>query len=90
MFRIYVIRKQFFINYEKVKNDTLLTFDYIGFSKESEHISFNSSEEYIPEKLEHVSEMVNKGEPFSIIANEFEISKGTISKWKIKYPNYFQ
>lgn len=75
---------------EIVKKNTLLTFDFLEFGNESDHLRESSYDEYLPNKLEAVAEYVKQGKSFREIAKEMDISIGTISKWKTKYPGYFE
>ncbi len=75
---------------EIVKKDTFLTFDFLEFGKESDHLRESYSDEYYPDKLEAVADLVKKGKTFSEIAKELAVSKGTISKWKNKYAEFFE
>jgi hypothetical protein len=74
---------------EIVKNGPRLTYDFIEFGLEKDHLKDSSNSDYVPDKLNEASNMLKEGKSYSQIANYLGISKGTLSKWKNKYPAYF-
>jgi hypothetical protein len=69
--------------------DAMLTMKFVGFSNEWEHLKEVKEEETIPDNVFKVFELTNKGLSYSEIANQLSISKGSITKWKNKYPQIF-
>ncbi len=69
--------------------NSMLTTKFVGFSNEWDHLQDAKQEEIIPALVHKVFELENKGLSYSEIANELSISKGTITKWKNKYPQIF-
>ena len=72
------------------KNGTFLGFNFLEFGKEKDHLMENTNNPKIPEKMYSVAKLLSKGMAYSEIAKELNVSKGTISKWKNKYPDVFE
>lgn len=73
---------------ELKKDDTFLSFHFIEYANEYDHLkqeAFNST----PDKLDDVVELINQGLTYDQIAKQLDISKGTITKWRKKYPERF-
>ena len=70
------------------KENSFLGLEFVEFSQENHHLG-NYEDRKTPDLLPEVAERVNSKEPYSIIAENLNISKGTISKWKKEYPEHF-
>jgi uncharacterized protein YerC len=69
---------------ERCRSDGLLTFRAIGTAHEKQHLATR-----IPEKVKESAEMLQSGETYDEICNKLGCSKGSISKWRKKYPELF-
>ena len=74
-----------------VKDDCLLSFEFIGLENEYEHLKLETGNEKTPPPLKayEVAELLKQGYTYDEIAEKLKISKGTITKWKKKYPDLF-
>lgn len=71
------------------KQATFLTLNLIGYSSEYDHLKDESDKQEIPPQINEIVELLNQKLSYEQIANRLNISKGTITKWKNKYPQHF-
>ncbi len=77
------------ITCEIAKENNFLTFKFISLGSEYDHLHEETGNKSIPLKLDEVVELLKKGHSYDHIAGKMGISKGTITKWKRKYPEKF-
>lgn len=71
------------------KQGAILTMKHIDFSSEWDHLKQETGNNEIPAKVYDVVRLLNENRSYADIAAELSISKGTISKWKEKFPHLF-
>lgn len=71
------------------KDDNFLGFHFITHANEYDHLKQEILDSKAPDKLDEVSELLSQGLTYDQIASQLKISKGTITKWKKKYPDLF-
>lgn len=74
---------------EIVKQDNFLTFNHIGYSSEYDHLKAEPEEKEMPPQINQIVELLNQKLSYEQVAKQLGISKGTITKWKTKYPQHF-
>ena len=72
-----------------IKPDDFLTFEFIDFCSEYDHLKTETEKKETPSQVYDVADMVKQKIPYDEIANRLGISKGTITKWKNKYTDLF-
>lgn len=71
------------------KQDTFLTMKHIGFSSEWDHLKVETGNTETPPQVYEVVELLKQNLTYDNIAVQLGISKGTITKWKTRYPQLF-
>lgn len=71
------------------KQDTFLTMKHKGFSSEWDHLKEETGNEETPPKVFEVVELLKQKLTYGEIAVKLGISKGTVTKWKDRYPELF-
>ncbi|MGQ0826965.1 MAG: AAA family ATPase [Bacteroidota bacterium] len=72
-----------------IKEDNLLTFKFVGFGNEYDHLKLETGNGETPSQVYEVVELLKQNLSYGDIAEKLGISKGTISKWKNRYPQLF-
>lgn len=68
----------------------LLGYRFEGTGAEFEHLKLDNDNLSIPDKLYEAAELYKLGKTYDEIAKQLGISKGTITKWRSKYPDEFR
>jgi uncharacterized protein YerC len=71
------------------KQASFLTMKCIGFAEERDHLISDYGSKEAPKQMAEVIELLKQGKTYDDIASQLDISKGTISKWKNKFPQQF-
>ncbi len=71
------------------KQNTFLTMKHIGFSSEWDHLKEETGNVEMPPQVYEVLELLKQNMSYADIAGQLGISKGTITKWKNRYPQLF-
>lgn len=71
------------------KPDNFLTMKHIGFSSEWDHLKEETGNEETPPQVYEVIELLKQHQSYGDIAKKLGISKGTITKWKNRFPQLF-
>ncbi|MCE9538626.1 MAG: AAA family ATPase [Bacteroidetes bacterium] len=74
---------------EIAKPNNFLTLKYIGLGNEYDHLKQETGNRETPPQIKDVVELLNQQLSYGQIAEQLGISKGTITKWKKKYPDSF-
>jgi archaellum biogenesis ATPase FlaH len=74
---------------EIVKQDNFLTLNHVGYSSEYDHLKAEPEEKEMPPQINQIVELLAQNYSYEQIAKQLGISKGSITKWKNKYPQHF-
>ena len=73
-----------------IKNDCFLSFEFISFNSEFDHLNQEETgNKETPQKVYDLVKLLKENLTYDVIAVKLGISKGTITKWKDKYPDLF-